>query len=101
MTGTARFYYNDRAGILGYVITAEKAEQIFAARDCVGDLERGFCYWGSGAGVPQLVHIAVTPLADDQVPLSACVGLGSGADQVCGFCGSVERFRVGRNESGG
>jgi hypothetical protein len=101
MTGPARFYHDDRAGILGYYITAAKAGQVFAAQDCDGDLERGFSYWVSGAGVAKLVHIAVTPVAEDQVPPSVRAALEGGEDQVCCSCGSVERYRLGRDGSGG
>lgn len=100
MTGS-RFYHDDRAGILGYYITAAKAEQIFATHDCDGDLERGFSYWVSSASVSELVHITVTPVAEDQVPPPMRAALEGGADQVCCSCGSVERYRLGRDESGG
>lgn len=83
----AAYYRDNRAGIIEYVITRERAAQIFRehARDefVTGDLEEGFAYWVGCPGVSKLVYIAVTPLPHDQVPPAIKEELAAGAVQAC------------------
>lgn len=79
---SARFYFDDRAGILGYFITADKAARVFAEHACDGDLPRGFSYWASGAGITRLVPVRVTPVSAAEVPASVRAALERGVDSV-------------------
>jgi hypothetical protein len=80
--GAMRFYLDDRAGILGYFVTARKAAEVFAEHECDGDLVGGFSYWASGPGIARLVLIRVTPVSVDQVPAAVHAELEGSADSV-------------------
>jgi hypothetical protein len=62
-------YYVNCAGLTGDFITRAEAEHLFATRNCEGDLQEGFTYWGAELEYGmKLVHKLVTPQAPDSIP---------------------------------
>jgi hypothetical protein len=82
----AEYYIDNRAGIIQYYITGQRAREIHEERKgtkhFVGNIDEGFSYWIGGPGFEQLVFVAVTPINADEVPQTAKDELAAGAAQV-------------------
>lgn len=68
-------YYRDRAGITSDFMTEHEARDLFATRECKGDLSGGFTYWGAVVDGVGLVHTLVTPWPIEAIPPLARLAL--------------------------